>query len=301
MAFTFTVTPAYTFSTSEKITYPKLNLLGTPVIYLDGQAETSQIADGAITTAKLANPIDINSKIAARNIGLDKLATGTHGQVLYYDSAGLLTTLNHGTDGLFLQTKGPGVSPEWAAQAGLSSVPISLITTAGADKYISTDGSGTIQWEAKSAFQSVAYVWDQKASGTTAGNSDGTLDQTRDLNTTDDPSGIITSLSSNQITLEAGDYRIEAIVPGDGCDQFVSWLYNATAAATLVNGTSCRSYSGDRLPITSTIKGNFSLAVQSKVDIRFRCARTKSDGLGFPSSIAGHDEIYTTATIYKDN
>ena len=268
---------------------------------MDGQAETSQIADGAITTAKLADTIDINSKISTRSIELDKLETGTHGQVLYYDSTGLLTTLNHGTDGLFLQTKGPGASPEWAAQAGLSSVPISLITTAGADKYISTDSSGTIQWESKSAFQSVAYVWDQKASGTSGGNSDSTVDQTRELNTTDDPSGIITSLAANQMTLEAGDYRFEAVVPGDGCNNFVSWLYNATAATTLINGTSCRSYSGDRLPVTSTIKGNFTLAVQSVVDIRFRSSNTVSGGLGQAASISGHVEIFTAATIYKDN
>ena len=148
MALSFNVTPGYSFSASEKVTYPKLNLLGSPVIQLDGQASSAQIADGSITTAKLASTIDINSKIADHNIDLDKLASGTHGQILYYDANGDLVTLDPGTDGKFLKTKGPGVPPEWAAQAGLSSVPISLIVAGGNNTQLVTNASGTVAWEA---------------------------------------------------------------------------------------------------------------------------------------------------------
>lgn len=143
MAFSFTVSPGYQFSASEKVTYSKLNLLGSPVITLDGQAESSEIADGAITTAKLASTVDINSKIADHNIQLAKLASGTHGQVLYYDASGDLVTLNPGTAGNFLKTNGAGANPEWAAQAGVGTISASQITAGGANQVLRTNSAGT--------------------------------------------------------------------------------------------------------------------------------------------------------------
>jgi len=302
MALTFSVKSGYNFSASEKVTYAKLNLLGSPTIRLNGTLDTSQLADGAVTTLKLASPIDINSKISDHNLALVKLAQGTHGQILYYDSNGDLVTLAPGTSGNFLKTQGPGADPTWEAQAGIGTISVSQIQTDGANKYISTDGSGTIQWETKSTasiIASVAHVWDQKVTNVGGGDSDSAVDQTRDLNQQNDPDGIITTLDSNQITLEAGTYMIDAAVPGDGCDRFVAWLYDTTGASTLIDGTSCRSYSGDRLPVHSVIKGRFTIATQSVLEIRFRCSSSQTQGLGQASNISGHPEIYTSATIYK--
>lgn len=147
MAFSFTVNPGYQFSASEKVTYAKLNLLGSPVITLDGQAESSEIADGSITTAKLASTVDINSKIADHNIQLTKLASGTHGQVLYYDTNGDLVTLNPGTAGQFLKTNGSGSNPEWAAQAGVGTINASQITVGGANQVLRTNSGATaVEW-----------------------------------------------------------------------------------------------------------------------------------------------------------
>jgi len=146
MAITFNVQPGYQFSASERVTYSKLNLLGTPGISLQGTVDSSEITDGAVETSKLQNGIDINSKISDHNLALTKLAQGTHGQILYYDANSDLVTLPPGTDGYFLRTKGPGADPEWAAQAGLSSVPYTSISTNGNDKYLTTDSSGNIEW-----------------------------------------------------------------------------------------------------------------------------------------------------------
>jgi hypothetical protein len=146
MAITFDVQPGYQFSASERVTYSKLNLLGTPGITLDGLVDSSEITDGAVTTQKLASSIDINSKIDDHNLALSKLAQGTHGQILYYDANSDLVTLPPGTDGYFLRTKGAGADPEWASQAGLGSVPYTDITTDGNDKYLTTDSSGNIEW-----------------------------------------------------------------------------------------------------------------------------------------------------------
>ncbi len=146
MAITFDVQPGYQFSASERVTYSKLNLLGTPGITLDGLVDSSEITDGAVTTQKLASSIDINSKIDDHNLALSKLAQGTHGQILYYDANSDLVTLPPGTDGYFLRTKGAGADPEWASQTGISSVPYTDITTDGNDKYLTTDSSGNIEW-----------------------------------------------------------------------------------------------------------------------------------------------------------
>jgi len=143
MALSFSVTPGYSFSDSEKVTYSKLNLLGSPVVTLDGQAESGEIADGAITTAKLASTIDINSKIADHNLDLTKLASGTHGQVLYYDTNGDLVTLGPGTVGNFLKTNGPGADPEWSAQAGVGTINIEQINHGGANQIAKTNAAGT--------------------------------------------------------------------------------------------------------------------------------------------------------------
>lgn len=143
MALSFSVTPGYSFSDSEKVTYSKLNLLGSPVITLDGQAESGEIADGSITTAKLASTIDINSNIADHNLDLTKLASGTHGQVLYYDSNGDLVTLAPGTSGNFLKTNGAGADPEWAAQAGVGTINISQLNPGGANQIARTNSAGT--------------------------------------------------------------------------------------------------------------------------------------------------------------
>jgi hypothetical protein len=146
MAITFNVQPGYQFSASERVTYSKLNLLGTPGITLSGTVDSGEITDGAVITSKLANSIDINSKIDDHNLALTKLAQGTHGQILYYDANSDLVTLPPGTSGYFLRTKGEGADPEWAAQTGISSVPYTDITTNGNDKYLTTDSSGNIEW-----------------------------------------------------------------------------------------------------------------------------------------------------------
>lgn len=143
MALSFSVTPGYSFSDSEKVTYSKLNLLGSPVITLDGQAESGEIADGSIVTSKLASTVDINSKIADHNLALTKLASGTHGQVLYYDTNGDLVTLGPGAAGNFLKTNGPAADPEWAAQAGVGTINISQLNPGGANQIAKTNAAGT--------------------------------------------------------------------------------------------------------------------------------------------------------------
>jgi hypothetical protein len=147
MPLSLIVATGYNFSDGEKVTYPKLNLLGTPSVTFTGELSSAQLSDGAVTTGKLEQGININSKIDDHNLSLTKLEAGTQGQILYYNADGDLVKLAPGSDGQFLKTKGAGANPEWAAQDGTGSINISQLNTDGANKLISTDGSGTIQWQ----------------------------------------------------------------------------------------------------------------------------------------------------------
>lgn len=141
------VNQSYNFSDGEKVTYPKLNLLGSPSVTFSGELSSNQLADGAVTTSKLEQGININDKINDHNLSLSKLPAGDHGQLLYYNSSGILAKLSPGTDGQYLKTQGAGQDPVWAAQDGASSVPYEDITTNGlADQYLTTDSSGSVAW-----------------------------------------------------------------------------------------------------------------------------------------------------------
>lgn len=299
MAFSFTVNPGYDFSESEKITYSKLNLLGSPVITLNGQAGSADIADGSITAAKLENPIDINSKLSDHNIDLDKLSSGTHGQILFYDSNGDLVTLGPGTDGLFLQSKGAGADPQWAPQAGVGSISISQITTSGANKAITTDGSGNIQWEDKSTIIPVAVVWHQETTNTDAENSVATA-TARKLTNKTDANTIVTTLGSTSFVLEAGTYLFDGMVSNNSASNGSSvWLYDTTGAVTLVNGCCYETQLSNAENSFIPLKGIFTLSVQSTLEIRQIAQTAIAGGWGKAVNLGSQPEVYTTFTLWK--
>jgi len=304
MALSFSITPGYSFSDSEKVTYSKLNLLGSPVITMDGQADSGEIADGSIITSKLASTVDINSKIADHNLDLDKLASGTHGQVLYYNSAGDLATLNPGTAGLFLKTNGAGEDPEWSAQEGADTITIDQIVTDGADKYISTDGSGNIQWEVKDTgyFGGAAIMWEQQATNISSGSSTG-ADQVRTLNQSTDPSSILADFDTAAYSwdLDAGTYLIEAQAPAADTGNFICWVENTTDATTAINGTSAAGGSSKNTETQWTFaSGIVSITGTKTFQLKFRSQYGRVDiGLGRAANISGHDEIYSIVKVFK--
>ena len=298
MALSFNVDPGYTFSDGEKVDYPKLNLLGSPAITLNGSADTSEITNGAITTEKLASGIDINSKISDHNIALAKLASGTHGQVLYYDGSSDLVTLAPGSAGQFLKTNGAGADPEWANQAGLTTVPISMIVTDGADKFLSTDGSGNIQWETKKDQIQTAVIWHQEVTNADAEAST-TSASARKLTNKTDPDGLVT-LGSTDFTLAAGTYLFDGQVSVHSfSDSSVAWLYDTTGTATLINGGSCLMQNSNNENNWIPVKGRFTLGATSTLEIRQIATAAVSGGYGKAVNLGSQPEVYTQAIIQK--
>ena len=87
MAVTAQLVPGYTFAEGEIITSDKLNLLGNPTINLAGSLGALAIADGSVTTSKLASPV-----LTADSNGWPKMAAGYVTSALI--SAGAVETAN---------------------------------------------------------------------------------------------------------------------------------------------------------------------------------------------------------------
>lgn len=68
----------------------------------------------------------VNAHVAAAAaIALSKLASGTEGNILYYNSSGVLVPLAVGTSGQVLESQGAAAAPQWADAGGFVDVAAS--------------------------------------------------------------------------------------------------------------------------------------------------------------------------------
>ena len=177
---------------------------------------------------------------------------------ILYRAASAWTRLAKGTAGQRLQQNNAATAPEW--------------------------GAGY-----------VLHVREQQASGTDAGTFTSGAWQTRVLNTT--PTNTITgaSLASNQVTLPAGTYRVEASAPGVQVNTHKLRLRDTTGGTTLVVGNNATTLSGNPSGSVAHLRGQFTLAGASVLELQHWCNSTKStNGLGASAS-SGEVEVYAEA------
>jgi hypothetical protein len=139
------------------------------------------------------------------------------------------------------------------------------------------------------------HVQDQQASGNAANSVVGF--QTRNLNTilTNEITGA--SLSSNQITLPAGTYYIDAEVPGYFCQRHNAHLNNDTDGAIIVVGSS--AYTNANVVTHSFINGRFTISSQKNFSITQYFQVAASAGLGISSSNGVTASIFTNVRIWR--
>ncbi|MEI6002743.1 hypothetical protein H3V53_38290 [Paraburkholderia bengalensis] len=151
------------------------------------------------------------------------------------------------------------------------------------------------------------HVREQQVSGQSAGGSvAGT--QTRVLNTVVANTISGASLASNQITLPAGSYRVQAsapcLPPSTASTEFhQASIYNVTGATTLAIGTSeapsTAGVAGSPPQTRSFITGSFTLAVASTIQVNhYISTANASAGLGRAAG-AGVGEVFTVVEITK--
>jgi len=144
----------------------------------------------------------------------------------------------------------------------------------------------------------IATLSDVKASGTAGGNNV-TGFQTRTLNTLVDPTGIVTSLSANQVTLPAGTYMIEASCPNQFAGISKARFRNITDSATALGGTSEFSNNGSAYATNrSFINGEITISSPKIFELQHYLGVVQTGGLGSAAS-SGETEVYSTLKITK--
>ncbi|MDD4924288.1 MAG: hypothetical protein PHF74_05585 [Dehalococcoidales bacterium] len=143
-----------------------------------------------------------------------------------------------------------------------------------------------------------AIIVDQKDANTDGGTFTADAWRTRDLNTVQ-YDGIGVTVGSNQITVPAGTYYIEAEVPAEHVRHHKAILYDVTNSDTLIVGGNNYSRSTDGSALFGDLRGVVTLAAETILEIRHRCGTTQST-TGFGSACNfGVVEIYTQVFIRK--
>jgi len=156
-------------------------------------------------------------------------------------------------------------------------------------------------WEVKDMRGFRFHVQDQKTAGTDGGTFTSGAWRTRDLNTEVKTSLFGASLSSNQITLLAGVYKISGNTPAYSVSDSKNRLYNITDNSLIFEGGGGKShtsnvYTSNNIPF----KGDCSFESTSIIELQHQCASTKtSNGFGTAMTFTVDHETYSDITIEK--
>jgi len=174
------------------------------------------------------------------------------------------------------------------------------VADGSAGQVLKTDGSGNLSWVAPPLFSGVALLQDQKSAGTHGGqppNNSGYFE--RDLNTEVFDTGNFVSLSSNNFTLIAGTYLIQASIPAHRTNSSKALLYNVSDGTTVAYSQVVYIRDGAVTGGHINLTCRFTIGGTKTFDIRQRVANIDGEGLGHAS---GFDtEIYTQVLIYKES
>ena len=167
-----------------------------------------------------------------------------------------------------------------------------------------TDGSGALSFAKAGLFSSYAIIADQKSQGTDGGASTGGTWHTRDLNTElADPDGIV-SISSNQFTLQAGSYFIEARAPSYQPTRHRLKLYQTSgSAADVAFGTNEYSHYGSSasaIQTTAFLSCRITISTATTYEIRHYIQTTKA-GNGLGVAVSQGVELYCLVKIFKES
>lgn len=195
-----------------------------------------------------------------------------------------------GEDGIeFFQTSLP------AAPALANS--LYLFNTDGKNLQVMTD-SGSVK-----SVSSSGDLWifvDEKPAGTNGGTFNNSVWETRTLNTVAHSAGTDVSLSSNQITMVAGTYKIVASAPGFKVGTHKTRFQNITDATTALVGTSEHGdTSANSSQTRSFIMGTITIASTKTFEFQHQCnSQGLNTGLGDPSGFSTV-EVYAQIMISK--
>lgn len=196
----------------------------------------------------------------------------------------------------------------WRQSAFISSVIAQYISDTLAVDVLDDGNASGLLTKLKAAIAATnggsMLVTEEKAAGVAAGASVAGTFSVRALNTVRSNTIQGASLSSPQLTLPAGTYRISASAPANGVNLHAVRLYNVSDSATAILGTSENTTSfaatpGETTVTRSFVQGRLVLTAQKVFELRHFCQETVSSGLGSPAN-AGGNEVYAMIEIIKE-
>jgi len=145
------------------------------------------------------------------------------------------------------------------------------------------------------------HIEDRKTAGTNGGNFASGAWQTRDLNTVVANEVANASLSSNQITLPAGEYFIVARSTAVGVNRHKLRLYDVTNTAVLMEGLNEEVTTSVSGIDPALLSGKFILSTSTTIRLEHRCETTNANGFGFQmnSAFSVTHETYSQVYIWK--
>jgi hypothetical protein len=135
--------------------------------------------------------------------------------------------------------------------------------------------------------------------------------RTRTINTEDNDTGNICSISSNQITLEAGTYECRISAPAFRVNNNTARLRNITDGTTTLLGVGCHADSdGAGGTSYSVMSGRFTIAAQKVFEVQHRCFEvqhrcetsetTYHFGFGRQQQLdSGESSVFTVAEFWR--
>jgi hypothetical protein len=143
------------------------------------------------------------------------------------------------------------------------------------------------------------HMQDLKPSGTNGGTFTSGAWRTRDLNTIlNDDTGVVT-LVTNQFTLPAGTYYMDAMAISIDTDNNQIRLRNISDSSTTLVGLNISTGANDEDGAPSVIRGKFTIATPKTFEIQHRCSLTRNTiGFGRANSF-GEGEIYSQVQLWK--
>ena len=153
-------------------------------------------------------------------------------------------------------------------------------------------------------FSSYAVLCDAKSGNSDGGAFNNGAWRTRDLNTEISDADNIVSLSSNQFTLQAGSYLINAFAPACQVSCHQTRIYNVTDTSVVQLGSVEFAYSASASGNPSYVSARVTITEAKVFEIQHRCSTSRADyGFGVGTS-GGYNwnqgTKFTFCEIYKE-
>jgi hypothetical protein len=150
--------------------------------------------------------------------------------------------------------------------------------------------------------QKTVYLKDKKTSGTSGGTSVTNTATTRDLNTIEGDSTLVT-LSSNQFTLGAGTYEIDVSAPCFKGASNMIFLYNVSDSTYDIDGQNTQCTVSGLVQASALLSGRIAISSSKTYEIRHWVETgATTTGFGVATTATGNpksSETYTTVKITK--